>query len=278
MSASSICQGMGKASINESSGYGVSLIFTVTSASWHVNISICSYQGHLASPASWLDKFSVFCCVPFAYAGTKQNTPNLPQMAALRNTKMKIEDYLEKFGYTELWLSSGILDIEMFEKQIEDHIKTGHDCFEHYRYGTFSSWVTGRESATNQEVLNFLKLALEDSDSLMGGSAITHNLLKAKWLTDQQFELISNEINGISDFFTNEISKAKLSRDIEASFYSDEIFNECLKSENMGLQHVLLEHPDTNRNRMLIISEKGSSKKIRNIAKQKINTKKLWNT
>ncbi|MEL6537672.1 MAG: hypothetical protein AAFQ98_19785, partial [Bacteroidota bacterium] len=79
---------------------------------------------------------------------------------------------LEELGYTEKWMEYGLLTEEALAQQYAD-LQNGVDHnTEHYRYGTFMSWLNQKTEFTDAEIEEFIELAMNDSDQLMAGSAV----------------------------------------------------------------------------------------------------------
>lgn len=186
---------------------------------------------------------------------------------------MSIEKDMEKLGYSQKWLEYGILDKEMFLKQLEDFKDTGHSGFEHYRYGAFIHWLKSRKSATNKEITNYIDLALSDEDQAMGESAIVE-LLGVSWLESEHFELVKIHAAKLGDWAKKKIKRHELLRDLKDRSLDNDLFNACLKQQDSIVHEALIEHPDITKEMMKFLSEKGANKAVRNRAIQHLETTK----
>lgn len=106
---------------------------------------------------------------------------------------------LEKFGYCIEWLDYQILDEDYFFSQVTEQEYSGDENFEHFRYGAFLHWIENRNVASDQEIFNFIEIALKDPDITMAGGAVIR-LLEPEWITDCQFEKISFEIRKFGEW------------------------------------------------------------------------------
>lgn len=190
---------------------------------------------------------------------------------------MKLEEKLKKLGYSPEWIEFGILTQDVLDKQIDDHLETGHQSTEHYRYGAFRFWLSQQNDFDQRQIESYLHLAKCDPDQMMAGSAII-DLLRDSRLSDDDFCYVVNAINEDGEWITKEIAKARLIRLVRDITISDIVFDKLIDEGDSYIHQKLLEHPDVSRNRMKILSERGASKAIRNVAKQKFNTNKLWRT
>ena len=104
------------------------------------------------------------------------------------------------------------------------------------------------------------------------------DLLRDSRLSDDDFCYVVNAINEDGEWITKEIAKARLIRLVRDITITDIIFDKLIDEGDSYIHQKLLEHPDVSKNRMKTLSERGASKAIRNVAKQKFNTNKLWRT
>lgn len=51
-------------------------------------------------------------------------------------------DELLKLGFTNLWIETGLLTEQQFDKLLEEFDKSDDKNTEHYRYGTFRKYLT----------------------------------------------------------------------------------------------------------------------------------------
>ena len=184
---------------------------------------------------------------------------------------MEIEEKLNIFGYNQEWLDLGILNIEILDAQIKDYEETNHCCFEHYRYGAFTQWVFKTKSATIEEIKAFIKLALSDPDQGMGGAAII-DLLRATWLTDDQFKYISS-ISVLKEKFSKELDMTFIKREISKNYLLNEVFEKAMLLKNSSIERRLLEHKGISEEQVETLSKEGTGKKVRNIAAQLLRGK-----
>ncbi|OJJ15401.1 hypothetical protein BKI52_38965 [marine bacterium AO1-C] len=118
---------------------------------------------------------------------------------------------LNDLGYSDKWIEYGFLNDKMLKLQL-DEFHLGNDPNpEHYRYKSFLNWLDKREKLLDQEVINFIELALEDSDQTMAGSALKELLTSAK-ITEKQFQLIKPEFARLGEWATKVIEREVLKR------------------------------------------------------------------
>jgi len=197
---------------------------------------------------------------------------NIPHAAAhfmrqdVSSNLKKME--LTKLGYTEKWIEYGLLDDSILQMQIIEFEK-GHDTnTEHYRYGLFIDWLRKKERFTNNEIDNYIELAIDDPNKLMAGSAVKE-LFKSSKLNSSQFEKIKSILPKFGEWTQKLIQGETLLRRLNNENLTNELFEECFAFGNKGILSLIIETSDNERF-ILELSENGSSKGLRNMAKVKL--------
>lgn len=172
---------------------------------------------------------------------------------------------LKKFGYSTKWVEYQFLEEKYFSTQVEDQENSGHEGYEHYRYGAFINWLKNRDSASDQEIEQFLDLSLSDTDIVMGGSAAIE-LLKCHWITDSQFEKVCSESRKFGEWTDKQAIRYRLLRELRSNT-EFELQTRCLDSGDSIVHEALLELQNIDKSILKSLSENGANKRIRNIAK-----------
>lgn len=145
-----------------------------------------------------------------------------------------------KLGYTEKWFDYNFLNEETLLSQITEFEKGDEQSTEHYRYASFQNWLEAKESLTNEEIENYIELALNDEDERMGGSAIKALFVSSK-ISDKQFDLLKVKLPQFGEWTEKLISREVLIRRLKSEELSEDLFNLCYKYKT-----------DFNDNRLLI--------------------------
>ncbi|WP_432453759.1 hypothetical protein ACRRS0_22550 [Agarivorans sp. QJM3NY_29] len=161
-----------------------------------------------------------------------------------------------------------MLEEQYFSSQVKDQESSGHEGYEHYRYGAFIHWLRTRDSATDQEIAQFLELTLNDTDVVMGGSAAIE-LLKCQWITDAQFEKVCTESRKFGKWPLKQAIRYRLLREL-CSNAEFELQARCLDSGDSIVHEALLELQNIDESILKGLSENGANKRIKNIAKNQV--------
>ena len=105
----------------------------------------------------------------------------------------------------------------------------------------------------------------------MGGAAII-DLLRATWLTDDQFKYISS-ISVLKEKFSKELDITFIKREISKNYLLNEVFEKAMLLKNSSIERRLLEHKDISEEQVETLSKEGTGKKVRNIAAQLLRGK-----
>lgn len=182
---------------------------------------------------------------------------------------------LSKLGYSDLWMKFGFLTETTLKEQINTFETSEDKSTEHYRYASFKKYLYSKKLLTNDEIDNYLHLAKIDEDEMMAEAAIVDMIFFSD-LTDNQFEKVCNALTFFGKSTEKVIIRQTLFRRLKKtvdneSKITEDIFLECLEKGNRVIHEFLICFAD--RNQMELIAEKGSSKAIRNIAKQRLRSK-----
>lgn len=118
---------------------------------------------------------------------------------------------LNALGYTDKWIKYGLLNKTILKTQFEKFQKGDDKNTEHYRYEAFLSWLREKESLTDQEIKNYLELALEDSDKSMAGSA-AKELFTSPKIIGSQFDFIKKQLPKFGSWTNKLIKREELKR------------------------------------------------------------------
>jgi len=176
---------------------------------------------------------------------------------------------LNLLGYTEKWLSSGILSSERLLREVKHFQSPSGDLYtEHYRAMTLSDFLSQADGLTNQEINSYLQLAYADKDGTMAHTAVLA-LLECPILTDEQFEILQHH-SVVQLFKTSRVySRQKLLRAIDREGVTPEVIDECLDKGDNKVHRRLLEF-ELGREVLEALTINGANKAIRNIAQQRL--------
>ncbi len=182
---------------------------------------------------------------------------------------------LSVLNYSELWLKFGFLTEEELEEQIKI-FETGEDTStEHYRYRTFQKYLKLRKELTDDEIDKYLHLAKIDEDRIMASSAVV-DLFHSLNLTDNQFSKICETLPQLLEKADKIIFQQQLVRKLYRGV-TEEVFEECIENGSWFIHNLLIEFADKyeDKGKMELLAQKGANKAVRNIAKQKLRSRKF---
>ena len=180
---------------------------------------------------------------------------------------------LAKLGYTKKWIEYDFLDEKQISTQIALFEKVKDQNAGDYRSQSFRNWLKEKESFTNQDVYNYINLALADKDEAIAGSAITMLFVSSK-LTDEQFGIIKGKLPEFGKWTKKLITREVLTRRINNEEMTLELFKLSYDyklefKDNRLLINII---KSTNSIELLsLFSELEIGKKIKTLANNKMN-------
>lgn len=178
-------------------------------------------------------------------------------------------------NYSDLWLKFGFLTEEELDEQIKIFEISDDKSTEHYRYASFKKCLNSRNELTDDEINKYLRLAEIDEDPMMAGAAVA-DLFYSLNLTDEQFNKICETLRLLWKRADGIISEQTLLRNLYKGA-TEEVFTECLNKGNWLIHNMLIQFADkhVNKSQMELLADKGVNKAVRNIAKQKLRSRKF---
>ena len=183
-------------------------------------------------------------------------------------TDKELTNKLSKIGYTNLWLDYDVLTIEYLIEQVQIFDNSDDQNTEHFRMNAFRHYLSLKNNLSDIEFDNYIELVVKDNDALMAGTAMADLFNKVN-LTDLQFEKLSKAIRHFGEWTEKVITRQTLLRKLKRNTLTDEFFKECITDGDSVIHEFILDLADFNQLQELVIN--GKSKKIRNLAKEKLN-------
>ncbi len=143
-----------------------------------------------------------------------------------KKIKAEMKQYYSLLGYTEKWMNYGLLDEATLARQLKEFEKGENTGTEHYRYAKFLNWLRRKQHLTNEEIRNYIELALTDEEETMGGSAVKVLFEQAN-LTDEQYEYVKHRLPEFGVWTQKVISRDALKREIEKTEITAELIIRC---------------------------------------------------
>jgi hypothetical protein len=171
------------------------------------------------------------------------------------------------------WLEYQLID-ELFLLNLYKSFSSSDDkSIEHYRYSAFRKVLQDNEGLSDLSIDNYINLAEIDDDRPMATAALM-DLLRWPRLTDAQYGRLVNRSEFASQVFQNYHHNKSMIQTICKTPISDELINNCIQNYPGSVQEYLLRKDDIQRNQIEYIHQHGKTKRIRNIAKNMLGSKR----
>ncbi len=187
---------------------------------------------------------------------------------------MNIDKALERLGYTQSWLSSGIISEKYLLSQYEEVLSSEDKNAEHYRCGGFRDFLNSRSEVTNDEIAVIFSLKDDGPDNCDLHENRIIELVHSSILSDDQLEWIICYPEVSERPIQKRYLRSKLIRKIGRSSASD-CFEDIKVCEDSHIHEYLLQCDDLKLEHVEWLSKFGSNKKLRNIACQLSKSKRF---
>jgi hypothetical protein len=184
-----------------------------------------------------------------------------------------LKPILDKLKYSQQWLDYGLLDEAYLLAQGIRFDASDDKNTEHYRYDAFKAILSERTVLDDAILENIVHLSQLDADQGMGQAAL---ILLVDWpnLTDLQLDLLYTHPAFSSPVVQRRIQRVHLLRQLRTSGLTNELFDSSILSRDEVVHRELLGRQDISRQQLERLREQGANKAIRNIAKQRLASKK----
>jgi hypothetical protein len=192
-------------------------------------------------------------------------------MPELKSETLTICAILE---YDLKWLDYGFIDESDLQKQYERFTNSRDKNTEHYRYASFSAFLSRHPILSDEMINNFIELATTDTDQSMATAALAE-LVSFKGLSRSQFEFLAAHSICQNPVLQKIIKKKVFIEELrQKEEISDADFEKYLASNDSEVQNWLLHHRGIRKTQLQILQERGRNKAIRNMVKQELNKRK----
>tara|TARA_R110000737_G_scaffold2923_18_gene9942 strand:+ start:27536 stop:28219 length:684 start_codon:yes stop_codon:yes gene_type:complete len=200
--------------------------------------------------------------------------------------EIKLDAELEILGYCIEWIRWGMLTEPEFKDQLQcyqDAVRTLRDDpdaeadnnREHYRWGHLQEWLSTRDDLTDKEFYQLLWLHRHQYE--IPQRTLLHLLIRGCYvsLTDSQFEYLSRLV--VADGYESLAVEMAALRRCYKEPWSSRIRESLLKDAGGRHQAEVVNYliDGMDRDDLIAFSERGASKKVRNLANQKLNSRQF---
>lgn len=179
---------------------------------------------------------------------------------------IKIEDALEKMGYTSKWLSNGIIDNNMIFDQIKSLNIDPHT--EHYRYASMVNFLN-RSINLEDEVFDGLISILDADIDIM--ESIYLYMFENIILTERQNNIVKAKVLTFGEWAEKRVHLIELKCKLLNETISKKELVEIIDEANPKTQKLIVEYCK-DREVLKELLKRTTFKKIRNILNNKLPT------
>ncbi|MCP4155336.1 MAG: hypothetical protein GY757_46855 [bacterium] len=190
---------------------------------------------------------------------------------------MTKKEAFKRLGYNELWLKYGIITEDFLIKQYNEILTSEDKNAEHYRLGGFCLFLETKKSLTDLDVENIFQLTDCGPDECDLRVERIRELIHSNLLNDVQLLEISKRPEVKKPPIRRMYFRSLLIHKIDKLGLTSEVFNEIKSTNDSAIQEYILDHRVISRELLVWLKENGLNKRIRNISKQLLNSRKYRN-
>lgn len=186
------------------------------------------------------------------------------------------ERILEHFGYTDDWLRLGVVTPSELQQQFAEFEASDDKNKEHYRCGAFRAYLDRLDSISDELLRRILGLSDFGSDGCDLKVNRVFDLVHSELLTDAQLQgLIERSEFREHQSFKIAIARLLIRRRLDAGGLTDDIFRDVCELNDATALQQLLDRDDLARDHVGWVAEHGCNKRLRNIAKQMLQSRRF---
>ena len=91
---------------------------------------------------------------------------------------MTCDEWCEKVGYTTHWLDFGWIDEEFLKRQIQEHLRSQDENFEHYKWAAYRHVLTSQDFSKEQVLDRFVEVMESDPNEHLFVGALSELIFK----------------------------------------------------------------------------------------------------
>lgn len=180
-------------------------------------------------------------------------------------------EMLATLGYPAKWLEYDLLAQGTMAEQIAEFDRGEDQNTEHYRYTSFCR-ILERTELDDLTVDRFIELACLDPDQAMAAAALGQ-LVRHRSLTATQLDRLSVHPAFATRVLKRICQQTRLLRGLDSANPSGEFIDRCISTGDSVVQRKLLERIELNVGQLMALSEKGSNRAVRNLARSQLRRK-----
>ncbi|AFY91316.1 hypothetical protein [Chamaesiphon minutus] len=184
-----------------------------------------------------------------------------------------IDRALMEMKFQVKWLEYDFIDRAFLLNLYEHFIHSNDKSTEHYRYGAFRKILQDNKYLDDCSIDNYIELAKIDEDRAMAKAALV-DLFRWKGLSDEQYKKLVHSPEFASEIFQTYHRNKSMIETISKIPISDEIIEDCIQNYPANIQEYLLYKEDIKRHQLEYIYQHGTKKRIRNMAKNMLGSRR----
>jgi hypothetical protein len=175
--------------------------------------------------------------------------------------------------YDKKWIEYEFIDNNFILEQFAYYKSSDDKNTEHYRYGAFRSILQNRKSLTDYQINQYIELATIDNDQGMAESVLVQ-LFTWNGLSEEQYNRLKSHPGFSKPIFQKLDKRYSMIKELGKIELTDEIVKHYIANGDGDVQLSLLVKNGITRKQLEYIHEKGINRRVRNIAKDMLRSRR----
>ena len=184
-----------------------------------------------------------------------------------------MQEAIDELHFHPRWFETGFLPDAFFARQLA-HFRSGDDsgwqCLEHHRYAAFKTVLASHDDFNQEQLEQYIALCLLDEDQSMADAALI-DLLRWRGLTSEQYAYLAQHEAFSFAAAQKIIWRIRMRASLLLDSRSMALLDEILEKQDPTFERELVETVSLSTEQLEVLAEKGISRAVRNIARNKLS-------
>lgn len=185
-----------------------------------------------------------------------------------------IQNTMARLGYTSAWMALGVIDEDSLRSQLQEYESSDYNDAEHYRWRAFKDWLQSKQSLSDDEINEIIKLRDCSPDKVNLGVERQIALIEADILTDEQFNSLFLHPEADEEIVQRLHARHSIYRRLSREGLSDDVFNLVKNTKDVMVHKKIVNRNDLTAAQVKWLGECGLTKAVRNRCKQLSQSRK----
>lgn len=169
----------------------------------------------------------------------------------------------DALGYSKAWIDLGILGESDLSHR---HLHAGSEHPEHLRYRDLMSWLSKKQTLSDDETQRLLDLLARDPDNTMATSVLI-SLVERQNLSLSQLRLVAQKEAQFASPLAKKVAEARIRASVRVDGITDELFQQAVELELKEVQLEMIRSGQLSSDQLEQLGTRGATRAVQNTAR-----------